>query len=126
MTPYCQRKGVTALNRSSGTWAWLLQRFSAVLLVFLLGAHFIVLHFVPASADITFAGVAVRLKDALFIVVDFGLLILGVYHALNGTRNVLLDYWPKAARAINYSFVLIGIVAVVYGTQALAIFINGK
>ena len=113
------------MNRSSGTWAWLLQRFSAVLLVFLLGAHFIVLHFVPASAEITFAGVSTRLQTALFTVVDFGLLVLGVYHALNGTRAVLLDYWPKAARVINYAFVLIGIVAVVYGTQALMLFIVG-
>lgn len=113
------------MQTREGSWAWILQRFTAVLLLALLGAHFWVLHFVPANAVITFAGVSTRLQQALFWVVDFGLLLIALYHGLNGLRAVALDYWPRSDRSLSLVLLAIGLVAALYGGQALTVFIRG-
>lgn len=108
-----------------GSWAWVLQRITAVLLLALLGAHFFVLHFIPSEAYITFAGVSARLQRVLFWVIDFGLLVIALYHGLNGVRAVALDYWPRADRSLSLVLMLIGLAAALYGGQALTVFIRG-
>lgn len=108
--------------RSLKTWAWVLQRFSALLLVALLGIHMGVMHFVDPTATVDFAGVSVRMQSAAYFVVDWLLLILALFHGLNGARNVGLDYWPKADRALTWVLGMIGVVATVYGGIALAAF----
>ena len=111
--------------RSSGSWAWILHRFTAALLILLLGAHFWVLHFVPANAIITFGGVSARLQQVLFWIIDYGLLVTGLYHGLNGLRNVALDYWPRTNRSLAVVLLIAGLAAAVYGAGALGVFIRG-
>jgi succinate dehydrogenase hydrophobic anchor subunit len=78
--------------RAQGVWAWILQRLSAVLLFVLLGTHLAVLHYVDENLVISFAGVAARMKSVLYLIVDGGLLSVGLYHALNGLRAVIFDF----------------------------------
>jgi len=52
-----------------------------------------------------------------------GLLALGLYHGLNGIRNIVLDYWPNAGRAASWILTVIGVAAVGYGSVALAAFV---
>ena len=113
------------MQTREGSWAWILQRFTAVLLLALLGAHFWVLHFVPANVVITFTGVSARLQQALFWVIDYGLLVLALYHGFNGVRAVALDYWPRSDRGLSLVLVILGLAAAIYGGQALAVFIRG-
>nr|PZN74043.1 MAG: hypothetical protein DIU55_01200 [Bacillota bacterium] len=105
-------------------WAWILHRITAVLLVVLVAIHFSIMHFVDPTAVITFADSQMRLQSALYLVVDAGLLLLGLYHGLNGIRNILLDYWPRAGRAAGWVLFVIGIVAAGYGSMALAAFLS--
>ncbi|MHB9146366.1 MAG: succinate dehydrogenase/fumarate reductase transmembrane subunit [Symbiobacteriia bacterium] len=109
----------------AGTSAWVLHRYTAALLILLLGAHFWVLHFVPANAIISFAGVAARLRQVLFWVIDYGLLLAGLYHGLNGLRNIALDYWPRVDRGLSWVLLAAGIAAAIYGGLALRVFIYG-
>jgi len=113
------------LSTREGSWAWILQRLTAVLLLALLGAHFFVLHFVPSETYITFSGVAARLQGVLFWVIDFGLLVISLYHGLNGVRAVALDYWPGVDRSLSLALIIIGLVATIYGGRALTVFIRG-
>lgn len=103
-------------------WAWILQRITAVLLVVLVAIHFGIMHFIDPTAVITFGDSQMRLQSALYMVVDVGLLVLGLYHGLNGIRNIVLDYWPKSGRVATWILTVIGIVAVGYGSMALAAF----
>jgi succinate dehydrogenase / fumarate reductase membrane anchor subunit len=109
---------------AQGVWAWVLQRVTAVLLVVFLGTHLAVLHYVDENLIITFAGVATRMKIALYVFVDCGLLIIGLYHALNGLRAVLFDFNFGAAGRRNINIVLwvVGVVFALLGLYTLTAF----
>jgi len=112
---------------TSGSYAWIMQRATAVLLLAFLGAHWWITHFAPVGEAITFERVSFRLKDAMLVFVDSGLLAIVLYHALNGLRNVILDFniGRTAERALSIILVIVGIVAFVYGLNALLPFTTG-
>ncbi len=112
--------------QTSGVWAWIWQRISAVLLVFLLGTHIFVLHFIPANMMINFVGVAVRFQSALYMIVDTGLLAFSLYHGLNGVRNVVFDFvvGRGTRRIVNALLWVIGIVYLIWGAYALTFFLK--
>jgi succinate dehydrogenase hydrophobic membrane anchor protein len=102
-------------------WAWLFQRITAVLLIVMLAIHLIFTHIVGIG-DISYETVGDRLAHAGFAAVDIILLAAGIYHALNGLRMVLMDYWfgPRTrALALTIGLGVVGIAAMVYGTWAL-------
>jgi succinate dehydrogenase cytochrome b556 subunit len=112
--------------KAQGVWAWILQRLSAVLLFVLLGTHLAVLHYVDENLVITFAGVAARMKSVLYLIVDGGLLSVGLYHALNGLRAVIFDFGfgESVRRAITYMLLVVGVAFLLWGTYALAAFLQ--
>lgn len=109
-----------------GFGAWILQRISAVILIVLVAVHFGIMHFVDPTAEITFAATSLRFKSALYFLVDAGLLVIGLFHGLNGIRNILLDYFPRSGRAIGMGACLVGIVFTGYGATALYAFLTIK
>jgi len=104
-------------------WAWMIHRVTAVLLVVFAGFHFAIMHFVDPTAVITFGDSQMRLQSVLYLIVDAGLLVTGLYHGLNGIRNIILDYWPRAGRTAGWILTVIGVVAAGYGSMALAAFL---
>jgi succinate dehydrogenase cytochrome b556 subunit len=102
-------------------WSWLFQRITAVLLIVCLAVHLIFTHILNIG-ELDYDNIGARLAHGAFIAVDIILLAAGIFHALNGLRNVLMDYWfTSRKRAMVLSIVLwvVGIVAMVYGTWAL-------
>ena len=112
------------LAKPKGVWAWILQRITAVLVFVLLGTHLWVLHYVPSNLTITFAGVAQRMTDVLYFIADSGLLLIALYHGLNGLRAVLFDYitGETARRSITYVLLAVGAAFLLWGEYALAAF----
>ncbi len=109
-----------------GAWAWIWQRITAVLLVIFLGAHLFVLHYVPENLSINFLGVAARFKSVLYVIVDSGLLAVGLYHALNGIRNVLFDFVVAEGKrtAITWTLIVVGLAFLGWGAYALTAFMK--
>ncbi len=109
-----------------GVWAWILQRLTAVILVLLLGTHLAVLHYIPDNLNINFAGVALRLRGALYFLVDSGLLAFGLFHGLNGVRNVLFDFIVAAGarRWLNALVLIVGVALTLWGAYALWVFVQ--
>lgn len=107
-----------------GLWAWMFQRFTAVLLVLLLGTHFFIMHFIDPTATLDFARSSVNLKNTLYLIFDGALLLLGLFHGLNGIRNIIQDWWPKAGKAAGWVLTIIGVVAAGYGYTAFIGFLN--
>ena len=116
-----------------GLWLWLLQRFSGLLLVFLVLLHGWFTHFaligdVQAGVYdevVLFDIVRRRLAQGTFIILDFALLAAVLYHGLNGIRNILLEWRPAARRqlAVNAALWVLGVAAFSVGAKALLVFI---
>src|SRR3989337_1336406 len=102
--------------RPAGMWAWFLQRVTAALIVIFLGIHWGVLHFIDVGTKITFSGVSERLALPLFVVVDYGLLALVLFHGLNGIATVIMDFnpGPTTRKAIYGILWAIGLVTFAY------------
>lgn len=115
-----------ASPQPQGVWAWILQRLTAVLLIVLLGTHLAVLHYVPENMNINFLGVAARFKSVLYLIVDAGLLAVGLYHALNGVRNVIFDFVLDEGKrnGINLLLLGVGLVFLLWGAYALTAFMK--
>lgn len=118
-----------------GFWPWFLQRATGLALFLLLAVHIWVSHF-AGLGEVTsgrqeelvlFGLVRERLRAALFILVDFSLLALVLYHGLNGVRSILLDLGlhGKTERATSLALAVVGIGAFLYGGNALLVFILG-
>ncbi len=110
---------------AASAWAWILQRLTGILLIVFLGIHMWIGHFADPSVKITFLGSSTRLKDLLYVVVDWGLLATALFHGLNGFRNVLHDWGlsQAAARATALVVWVIGVVWLLYGLWALTPFL---
>ena len=114
-------KAETVAKHKGGMWAWLFQRITALLIIVCLAIHLILTHILNIG-DLDYDNVANRLAHASVTAVDIILLASGVYHALNGLRMVLMDYWfgrRKLAVGLNIVLWVVGIAAVVYGAWAL-------
>jgi len=118
---------------SSGFWPWFLQRASGFVLIFLVGVHMWMGHF-SGLQDVLdgrreelvlYEVVKLRLSQAAFIIVDFALLALVLYHALGGLRSVLLEWGPAARRSagLTKAIVMVGVGTFAYGAGVLMIFI---
>jgi succinate dehydrogenase cytochrome b556 subunit len=114
-------KAEAAAAHKGGMWAWLFQRITAVLLIVCLAIHLILTHILNIG-ELDYENVANRLAHAGVMVVDIVLLAAGIYHALNGLRMVLMDYWftsRKRTVALNATLWVIGVAFTAYGIWAL-------
>ena len=114
-------KAESISTHKGGMWSWLFQRITAVLLIVMLAIHLIFTH-ILSIGDINYDSIGERLAHAGFVAVDIILLASVIFHALNGLRMVLMDYWltsRKRAMVVTIVLWVVGIVAMVYGTWAL-------
>jgi succinate dehydrogenase / fumarate reductase membrane anchor subunit len=116
-----------ATTKVAGSWAWFFQRLSAVLLVVLLGIHIYVDHFWHVGEDLSVSNINDRLREAVFIVIDYSLLAVVLFHGLNGTRTVLFDFdrFAKRKDLIDVGLWVLGIAMMVWGIIILWPFIQG-
>jgi len=93
----------------SGMWSWLFHRVSGLAILLFLLIHIVdisMLSFGPAiynNSILLFDQWEVRL-------LSLALIVAILYHAFNGIRIMLIDFWPKA---VKYQKVLFTIVLVV-------------
>ena len=106
--PRAPRK--TLYRGDPGMWSWVLHRISGATIFFFLFVHVLDTALVrvspPAYNDVvaTYQPPIVGLREA-------GLVAAVLYHALNGIRVILIDFWWKGTR---YQRVMLWAVAVVW------------
>jgi succinate dehydrogenase / fumarate reductase membrane anchor subunit len=88
---------------------WLFQRMSAVLLVLLLGVHLWASNFATNWAALLRAGV------------DISLLVVALFHGLNGIRTIVLDFGlgNQSRRFVSVSLWMLGFTAFLFGMYGL-------
>ncbi len=101
----------------SSSWSWILQAFTGVMLVVLLGLHMVVQHFVVKGGLRNYQQVAEYLSNPFVFLLEVAFLIIVTWHALLGVRAVLFDLGLKPATERNWTAALtvIGLIMIAYG-----------
>ncbi len=109
-----------------GMWPWLGQRVTAAIVIVTILVHLVLTHYL-AIGELSYDNIGDRLAAGSVLVNDVVLLLAVVYHALNGVRMVVLDWWVsrRAARLVlDVVLWAVGLVAVVYGVWALWVWVS--
>lgn len=106
------------LNRErASSWSWILQAFTGLMLVALLGLHMVVQHFVVEGGLRKYQQVVDYLSNPFVFLLEIAFLIIVTWHALLGVRAIILDLGlkPAAERKVTAFLSVVGIVAIAYG-----------
>ena len=102
-----------------GQWSWLLHRISGVGVFLFLLAHIVdtaMIGWGPAAYDKMIA----LYRKPFFRLGEVALTGAVLYHALNGVRIVIIDFWPGATTVQRKLFYAVGVIfAVVYVPTAI-------
>ena len=80
-----------------GMWSWVAHRITGVLTFFFLFAHVLDTALVRVSPE-AYNEVIETYKNPLVNLLEVGLVAAVLYHALNGIRIMLVDFWAKGAK----------------------------
>lgn len=78
-------------------WSWVAHRVTGVLLFFFLFAHVLDTSLVRVSPD-AYDKVIATYKNPIVNLMEVGLVGALLFHAFNGLRLVLVDFWSKGPR----------------------------
>lgn len=106
-----------AARRDRSGSVWLIQAFSGLFLVALLGIHMIAHHFIVEGGLRDYQQVLDYVNNPVIFTLEVLFVILGVTHSLLGVRSIIGDLRPSAAvlRVANWALVIVGALAIGYG-----------
>ncbi len=110
-----------------GTWLWLLKIAGGLLIVIVLGIHFVINHLVAPGGLLSYQDVINYYKVPVVPIMEIVFLVLVVSHSLIGLRSILLDLNPsdRLLKAIDGGLILVGAGGITYGSW-LILFLTGK
>ena len=101
-----------------GMWSWVLHRITGVAIFFFLLVHVLDTALVRVSPE-AYNVVIATYKTPIIGLAELGLVAAILYHALNGLRITLIDFWSKGAKYQNLMFwVVVGISLVLFAAFA--------
>lgn len=86
----------TIYRGREGMWTWVAHRITGVLIFFFLFAHVVDTAMVRVSPEVYNETIELY-KNPVVGVMEVGLVAAVLFHALNGLRIILFDFWPKLA-----------------------------
>lgn len=104
-------------KKFEGTGRWLIKIIAGLLIVVLLGIHFVVNHLVAPGGLLTYADVVRYYQNRIIVVMEITFLIVVVTHSFLGVRSILLDLNPsrRVLKWIDAGLLVSGALAVSYG-----------
>ena len=87
----------TLYHGGPGMWSWVAHRITGVAVFFFLLVHVLdtaLIRVPPDSYDVVIA----TYKTPLVNLMEVGLVAAVLFHALNGVRIILVDFWAKGPR----------------------------
>lgn len=101
----------------TSSWSWILQAFTGVMLVVLLGLHMFVQHFVVQGGLRNYQQVVQYISNPFVFLLEVAFLIIVTWHALLGVRAVILDLGlqPASERKVTAVLSIIGVITIAYG-----------
>jgi succinate dehydrogenase / fumarate reductase cytochrome b subunit len=113
----------TLYRGHEGMWTWVAHRITGVAVFFFLLVHVLdtaLVRVSPAAYDEVIA----TYKTPIVNLMEVGLVGAVLFHALNGIRIILVDFWskgPRVQRQMTWAIVGIWVVLMVPGTYFLLI-----
>jgi succinate dehydrogenase / fumarate reductase cytochrome b subunit len=95
--PKAKRSGGTLYRGREGMWSWVLHRITGVAIFFFLLVHILDTSLVRLSPE-AYNVVMSSYKNPLMGIGEMGLVGAILFHALNGLRIILVDYWSKGVK----------------------------
>ncbi|MBT1018600.1 succinate dehydrogenase, cytochrome b556 subunit [Canibacter sp. lx-72] len=89
--------GGTLYRGGEGMWSWVLHRITGVALYFFLLVHILDTALIRVSPEV-YNAVIGAYKNPIMGVGELGLVAAVIFHALNGLRIIIVDYWSKGAK----------------------------
>lgn len=103
----------TLYRGREGMWSWVAHRVTGVLIFFFLFAHVLDTALVRVSPD-SYDRIMDTYKTPLVNLMEVGLVGAVLFHALNGIRVMLIDFWAKGPRyQKQMTYAVVGILLVV-------------
>lgn len=96
-----------------GSWAWILHRLSGLALIFYLCLHIWIINTLTIG-EATFNEVMTFLGSPLFKILEVGLWGVILFHAFNGVRVVIVDFFKGSLYQKKLFFILIAIAFVLW------------
>ena len=93
-------------SSGSGSFSWVFQRITGIVLVVVLIGHYILMHYNPESGH-TYDAVLARMQSSWYRVLDLTFVVLAMYHGLNGVWSIFRDYKMKPWQTITVISLLI-------------------
>jgi succinate dehydrogenase cytochrome b subunit len=90
-------------------WSWVLHRITGVTIFFFLFVHVLDTALVRVSPQ-TYNEVIQTYKTPIVGLMEFGLVAAVGFHALNGIRIILIDFWSQGPRYQRLMFWIVGVV----------------
>ncbi|WP_410656445.1 succinate dehydrogenase, cytochrome b556 subunit [Amycolatopsis sp. lyj-112] len=111
------RRQGTFYRGDPGMWSWVLHRITGVATFFFLFVHVLDTALVRVSPD-TYNEVIETYKTPLVNLLEVGLVGAVLFHALNGIRVMLVDFWekgPKFQKPMLWTILAIWVVVMIPG-----------
>lgn len=107
---------MAAMRDRSGS-LWLVQAFTGLLLVIILGMHMIAHHYVVEGGLRNYQQVLDYVANPIVFIISLLFVVVGVVHAVLGLRAILIDMRPSAGvrRAAEWALGILAAVSIVYG-----------
>ena len=95
-------------------WSWVLHRITGVTLFFFLFAHVVDTAMVRVSPEVYNTAVETY-KNPVVGLMEVGLVGAVLFHALNGIRIILIDFWDKGPRYQRHmTYGVVGLAGVLF------------
>jgi succinate dehydrogenase / fumarate reductase cytochrome b subunit len=80
-----------------GMWSWVLHRITGVSIFFFLFVHVLDTAVIRIDPD-KYSEIIETYKNPIVGLMEIGLVACVLYHALNGVRIILIDFWSKGPK----------------------------
>lgn len=108
------RRRRTLYRGDPAMWSWVLHRITGATIFFFLFVHVLDTALVRVSPQ-AYNEVIETYKTPIIGLLEIGLVVAVLYHALNGIRIILIDFWQHGARyQRTMLWIVIGVFLVVF------------
>ncbi|PXW30047.1 succinate dehydrogenase, cytochrome b556 subunit [Nocardia sp. 348MFTsu5.1] len=102
-----------------GMWSWVLHRITGVSIFFFLFVHVLDTAVIRIDPD-KYSEIIETYKNPIIGLMEIGLVACVLYHALNGVRIILIDFWskgPKFQRQMLWT--ILTLFVIIFGAAAI-------